>query len=78
MAKNYQGKLIFSERREVKYPADPFSFLKGNLLTISLSPLSLLPPTSSSSAMSKGEFSAYQVGLILGIKVSGLANLLKP
>ena len=34
--------------------------------------------TSASSAMSDGEFSANQVGVVLSIEVSGLANLLKP
>ena len=50
MAKNYQEKLIFSERKEVKYPVDTFGFLEGDRSTVS----SILPspsPTSASSAM---------------------------
>ena len=42
IAKNYQGKLIFSERREVRYPVGMFGFLKGGRSTV----------LSSSSAMS--------------------------
>ena len=57
MAKNYWGKLIFSERKEVKYPVGTFSFLEGDRLTVSLSPSSPLP-TSASLDMSNGEFLA--------------------
>ena len=103
MAKNYQEKLIFSECREVRYSVGMFGFLKGDYLTISLSPplpspssassamttdadkfladlvVELIPlPTSASSAISDGEFSADWVGVVLSIKVSGSADLLKP
>ena len=59
MAKNYQGKLIFSECREIRYTVDTFGFLKGDRLTVSSSPPSP-SPTSASSAMSTDadEFSA--------------------
>ena len=104
MAKNYQGKLIFSERREVKYPLGTFGFLEGDRSTVSSSPPSPSPtsassamstdadefsadlvvelvplPTSASSALSidDGKFSADRVEVVLSIKVSGLANLLK-
>ena len=46
-------RLSASERREVRYPVGPFAFLeKGNLLTVSSSPPSLLPQTSAFSARS--------------------------
>ena len=59
MAKNYQKKLIFSERKEVRYPKGTFGFLEDDCLTVSSSPPSP-SPTSASSAMSTDadEFSA--------------------
>ena len=41
-------------------------------LVVKLIPL----PISASSAMSDGEFSADRIGVVLSLKVSGLANLL--
>ena len=58
MAKNYQRKLIFLERKEVKYSVGPLDFLEGDLSTVSSSPPLPLPPTSASSAISDGEFLA--------------------
>ena len=70
MAKNYQGKLIFLERREVRYPIGTFGFLEGDLSTVSSSPPSPLPPTSASSAMSNGEFSADLVVELVPLPIS--------
>ena len=48
-----KGALSASERREVRYPIGPLDFLeRGDLLTISSSLPSPLPPTSASSARS--------------------------
>ena len=53
------------ERKEVRYSVGPLNFLESDLLTFSLSPPLPLPPTSASSAISNGEFSAdLVVGLV--------------
>ena len=66
-----------SERRKVRYSVGPLDFLKGDLSTVSLSSPLPLPPTSASSAISDGEFSADLVVVILSIEMSGSADLLK-
>ena len=63
MAKNYQGKLIFLEHREVKYLVDLFGFLEGDCSTVLLSPPSPSPTSASSTpSIDNGEFSANRVG----------------
>ena len=62
---------------EVRYSVDLFDILEGDLLTISLSPLLPLPPTSASSVISDNKFLADLVVVVLSIEVSSLA-LLKP
>ena len=76
MAKNYQGKLIFLECREVRYPVDTFGFLEGDRLTVSSAPPSP-SPTSASSAMSTDadKFSADLVVELVPLPTSASSAL---
>ena len=66
-----RGALSALERREVRYPIGPLDFLeRGDLSTVSSSPLSPLPPISASSAMFNGEFLADLVVKLIPLQTS--------
>ena len=71
MTKNYQGKLIFLERREVRYLVGMFGFLKGNCLIVLLLPPSpLLTSTSSAISTDTDEFLANLVVKLVPLPTS--------